>query len=405
MRTAFVTADFVDVLGVGLAFGRGFAPGEDQVGADPVVILGDALWRTRFGADPAVLGTTATLDGLPRTIVGVMQPGFDFPDRSDLWLPMQANPLRTEGNSFSPPVVARLGEDVTMDQANAELSALADASDWRRDDVILSARVVPLKDVVVGESRSPLLIFMGAVALVLLIACTNVANLLLMRAGTREHEIGLRRVLGAGRPRLVRQLLTESVMIAILGGALGILGAQLGVRALLALAPPGTIPRGQEIGIDLTALAFTLVVSTVVGIGFGLAPAFKATRRELRATVAEGTRTHTPRRGLARSALVVAEVGLAVVLLMGAGLLLRSFQQIRAIDLGFQPDNTLTFYIDLPAYTYVDVESMKALHRRVLRRVPRRPLLCLRHRPPARSRRTREPNRFRWGKAVRRARR
>ncbi len=302
-----------------------------------------------------------------------MPPGFSFPDRADLWLPLGANPLSAEGISFANTVVARLGGNLVVDQAAAELSARAVASDWRRERREVSTRVVPLKDVVVGESRYPLLIFTGAVGLVLLISCTNVANLLLMRAGTREREIGLRRVLGAGRPRLVRQLLTESVMVALLGGALGILVAQFGVQGLLALAPPDAIPRGQELGIDRVVLAFTLVVSTLTGIGFGLAPAFKATRRELRETVAEGTRTHTPRRGIARSALVVAEIGLAVVLLTGAGLLLKSFQQIRAIDLGFEPDNTLTFFVDLPEYTYADVGPIQALHRQILdglKRIP-----------------------------------
>ena len=368
MRAAFVTADFLGVLGVRLALGSGFAPGDDQAGASPVVILGDALWRNRFGADPAVLGTTATLDGVPRTVVGVMPPGFDFPERADLWLPLEANPFLAEGRSYTNPVVARLGENITADQASAELSAMAATSEWRRgtSDAPLNARVIPLKDVVVGESRYPLLIFTGAVALVLLISCTNVANLLLMRADTREQEIGLRRMLGAGRPRMVRQLLTESVLLALLGGAVGILLAAVGVQALLALAPSATIPRGQELGIDLAVLAFTVAVSTVTGVGFGLAPAFKATGRELRDTIAEGSRTLTRRRGLARGALVVSEVGLAVVLLTGAGLLLRSFQQIRAIDLGFRPENTLTFYVDLPEYSYASLESVAALHRRVL---------------------------------------
>ena len=375
MTAAFVAADFLGVLGVAPAMGRSFVTGDDQPGAGPVVVLGNDLWRTRYGADPDILGKIATLEGIPRTIVGVMPPGFDFPDRADLWLPMGANPLFAEGLSYALPTLARLGEGITPDQAASELTALVAASDWRsgRSDNLLTARVVPLKDVVVGESRYPLLIFTGAVALVLLISCTNVANLLLMRAGVREREIGLRRVLGAGSPRLVRQLLTESVMVASIGGALGIGVAALGVRALLALAPPGTIPRGQELGIDPTVLAFTLVVSVVTGIGFGLAPAFKATRRELRDSIAEGARTHSPRRGLARRALVAAEVGLAVVLLAGAGLLLRSFQQIRAIDLGFDPENTLTFDIDLPGYAYANLEPAAALHVRVtegLGRIP-----------------------------------
>ena len=367
LSASSVTAEFLEVLGVSPALGRGFSPGDDQPGAGPVVVLGDALWRSRFRADREVIGTTATLDGLSRTIVGVMPPNFDFPARAgtDLWLPLDLN-LDDEGHNFARPVVARLARGVNLEQATAELSALSAGFVYPQTSDAPGAAVIPLRDLVVGDSRYPLLLFTGAVALVFLISCTNVANLLLMRAATREREIGVRRALGAGRVRLVRQLLTESVMVALLGGALGIVVAAVGVQALLALAPPGTIPRGQELQIDLPVLAFTLTMSALAGIGFGLAPAFRATRRELRDTIAEGARTVSPRGGLARGALVVAEVGLAVVLLTGAGLLLRSFQQIRAIDLGFQPEHTLTFTVALPAGDYSDGEAMATLHRRVL---------------------------------------
>ncbi len=367
LSTSSVTAEFLEVLGVRAALGRGFSPGDDQPGAGPVVVLGDALWRSRFGADREVIGTTATLEGVSRTIVGVMPPSFDFPARAgtDLWLPLDLN-LDEEGHHLARPVVGRLGGDVSLEQATAELSALAVNFVYPQTSDAPRAAVIPLRDLVVGDSRYALSIFTGAVALVFLISCTNVANLLLMRGATREREIGVRRALGAGRVRLVRQLLTESVMVALLGGALGIVVAAVGVQALLALAPPGTIPRGQELQIDVAVLVFTLTISALAGIGFGLAPAFKATRRELRDTIAEGARTLSPGGGLARGALVVAEVGLAVVLLTGAGLLLRSFQQIRAIDLGFQPENTLTFTVALPAGDYSDGEAMATLHRQVL---------------------------------------
>ena len=368
MTAAWVTPAFLEVLGVPPALGSGFAEVSEGSRSSAEVILGDRLWRSRFGADPGVLGRTATLDGIPRTIVGVMPPSFDFPDRTDLWLPFEAHPMRAEGLTFAGPVVARLAENTTVEQASAELRALAVSAEWRigRSGNVPLIRMLPLKTAVVGDSRYPLLLFTGAVALVLLISCTNVANLLLMRATTREQEIGLRNVLGAGRSRLVRQLLTESVTLAVLGGALGIVVAAVGTRTLLALAPPGTIPRGQELGMDLTVLGFTLAVSLVTGIAFGLAPAVRATRRELRAAIGGASRTHSRRGGLARNGLVVAELALAVILLMGAGLLVRSFQSIRAIDLGFEPSNTLSFFVDLPEDDYSDRASALALHDRVL---------------------------------------
>ena len=250
LNAGFVTSEFFEVLGVAPAWGPGFSPRDDQADASPVVALGNALWRSRYGADTNIVGTTAMLDGISRTIVGVMPAGFDFPQRADLWLPLEVH--EGENVAFSYSVVARLGEGVTTKQASDELSALvAGFAPWGRGEVDLRAEVIPLKHLLVGDSRYPLLIFMGAVALVLLISCTNVANLLLMRAVTREREMGLRKVLGAGKARLVRQLLTESVMVACLGGAIGVVVAILGVQALLALAPPGTIPRGSEIGVDL----------------------------------------------------------------------------------------------------------------------------------------------------------
>ncbi len=362
LRAAFVTAEFHEVLGVQPALGAGFEVGDDRLGSSPVVVLGNALWRSRFGADPGVVGKSAVIEGISRTVVGVMPPGFDFPDHRDVWLPWSASPYAGPGTSIYQYVIGRLGEEVTLDRAAAELDAWA--GELERADQV--AVVTPLMDVVVGDSRYPLLLFMGAVGLVLLISCTNVGNLLLMRAGSRELEIGLRRALGAGRVRLLRQLLTESVTLALLGGGIGILVALGGVELLLSIAPPGTIPRGQEIGIDLTVLAFALTVSTLTGVAFGLVPALKATGRDLTSAITAGARTHTSRAGFARDALVVAEVALAVVLLTGAGLLVRSFQQVRAIDLGFRPESTLTFYVDLPRRTYADAEPAVAMHLRVL---------------------------------------
>jgi predicted permease len=356
LEAAYVTAEIHSVLGVRPALGPGFSAGDDDAGAPPVVLLGDALWRERFDADPEVIGRSVVLDGSSVNVAGVMPPGFAFPRSADLWLPLQIT-LDSHG-SFSYSVVARLGEGVSPEEARALLAARL----GELDRAELQASVTPLKDVVVGASRYPILLLTGAVALVLLIACTNVANLLLMRAGTRDREMGIRMAVGAGGARLVRQLLTESSILAALGGVGGALLAVVGVDALLALAPPGTIPRSHEIGVDLSALAFALVVAGLTGITFGLAPAIRTARKRPREAVTYGARTHTRGGGAARSVLVVAEVSLAVVLLTGAGLLVRSFQELRSIDLGFEPNRTITFELDLPRETYETFESMLALH-------------------------------------------
>ncbi|HUF76408.1 MAG TPA: ABC transporter permease, partial [Longimicrobiales bacterium] len=356
LEAAYVTAEIHSVLGVRPALGPGFSAGDDDAGAPPVVLLGDALWRERFEADPEVIGRSVVLDGSPVNVVGVMPPGFAFPRPADLWLPLQIT-LDAHG-SFRYSVVARLGDRVSPEEAGALLAARL----GELDGAELQASVTPLKDVIVGASRYPILLLTGAVALVLLIACTNVANLLLMRAGTRDREMGIRMAIGAGGWRLVRQLLTESSILAALGGVAGALLAVVGVDALLALAPPGTIPRSHEIGVDLSALAFALVVAGFTGVAFGLAPAVRTARKRPREAVTHGARTHTRGGGAERSVLVVAEVSLAVVLLTGAGLLVRSFQELREIDLGFDPTRTITFELDLPRETYDTFESTLALH-------------------------------------------
>ena len=362
LAAGFVMDGFVDVLGAQPALGPGFAPGDDDYGASPTVVLGSALWHARFDSDPDVIGTSAVVNGVARTIVGVMPPGFDFPDGADLWLPWGASPFAEPGMQIMVYAIGRLNEGVTTERARAELNGWV--AGLEEPEQVATA--TPLKDELVADSRYALLLFMGAVGVLLLISCANVANLLLMRAGSREHEIGLRRVLGAGRPRLIRQLLTESVTLALLGGGLGMLIAFGGVEALLSVAPAGTIPRDREVLIDVTVLAFALGVSSITGIAFGLVPAFKTTQGDPSGVIRDGGRTHTHRGGIARGTLVVAEVGLAVVLLTGAGLLVRSFQQVRAIELGFEPEGTLAFYVDLPRDRYTEVEPIMAVYGRVL---------------------------------------
>ena len=362
LNSASVTPDFFRVLGVSPAFGSVFA----RAPGDGSVVLGDAIWRSRFAADSSLIGRRVTLDGVPRTVVGIMPAGFTFPSRAEIWTPLE---VRADPNqSFSRPVVARLRDDVTLEQARAALAALMTAfeppaPDDRNPPVVT---LVPLKSLVIGDSRRPLLIFSGAVALVLLIACTNVTNLLLMRAGTRQRELAVRGALGASRSRLLRQLLTESTVIAMLGGVAGVLLAILGVRAFLGLAPPEALPRLDSIGVNGPVLAFAVALSMITGIGFGVAPAFQATRRSVRDDIAEGARTASPSRGRMRSLLVIAEMALALVLLAGAGLLIRSFQRIRSVDLGFRPANIYTATVELPTASYPDTRAMRAVHGRVL---------------------------------------
>src|ERR1051326_5964576 len=261
-------AGFFGVLGVQPALGRAFRAAEDQAGADRVAILSDRLWRTRFNGDPAILGKTITLDGITRTVVGVMPPGFAFPAASQVWTPLA---LRLDpGNAFLVPVIGRLRADATPEQARSELEAIARAMppDPRAGGIQTVTRIIPLTDTPTGNVRTALLVLAGAVAFVLLIACANVATLLLIRAATRRHELAVRIALGASRGRIARQLLTESVWSALLGAAAGILVAFAGVRALLALAPAGRIPRIDEVHLNGWVLLFTLAVAVITGMLF-----------------------------------------------------------------------------------------------------------------------------------------
>jgi putative ABC transport system permease protein len=363
--TVSTTPDFFAVLRVNPALGRTFLPKEDQPGRDAVAMLGDKLWRNRFGADARIVGKTITLDGVAHTVIGVMPPGFTFPSDAELWRPMA---VRIDShNSMSRPVVGRLKAGISQQQAQAALEAFAAGlppeSDGRRE---MTPRIVPLKESLVGDSRKSLLIFAGAVAFVLLIACANVANLLLMRAASRQQEVAMRSALGAGRWRLIRQLLTESTLVSLCGGAAGMLLALWGVPGLLALAPGGKIPRVAEIQIDGWAFAFTFGISLLTGIVFGLAPAFRATRRELRESLSHGARSVIGRHERLRSVLVVSEIALALVLLSGAGLMLKSFLRMRAVDPGFRPENVLTVTVDLPPSVYSTATQMQAFHERAL---------------------------------------
>ncbi|MDQ3744760.1 MAG: ABC transporter permease [Acidobacteriota bacterium] len=376
-----VTANLFQALGARAAEGRTFTSEENQIGNQRVVVLSDAFWHRRFGGLP-VVGKKITLNGDTYEVVGIMPPGFQFgrefgPTGPDIWAPITFTPQQLDPNSSLTSeylgVVARLKPGVTVAQAQAEMNSIAD--DLRRqympgmDESNWGLLVTPLDEFVVGQIRAALWILLGAVGFVLLIACANVANLLLARAAARQKEIALRTALGASRWRVVRQLLTESVMLSLVGGGLGMLLAMWGVDLLLRLND-NRLPRASEIGLDRNVLLFTLGVSVLTGIVFGLAPAFHSSRVNLNDTLKEGGRTG--RAGvsrLVRNALVAVEMTFAVVLLVGAGLLIRSFARLQQVNPGFEPRGVLALMVSLPSNKYADGPRRAAFMRDVLERV------------------------------------
>jgi predicted permease len=314
------------------------------------------------------------LDGERRTVVGVMPAGFDFPSGARLWFPTryEYDPHRIAIR----PVLGRLAAGATTMDARRELQAFVETAERDRPAERVEhavSEIIPLKRLVVGRVERLLVIFAGAVAFVLLIACANVANLLLMRASTRQHEIAIRAAIGAERTRLVRQLLTESLVLACAGGALGLAVAVGGVRMLLAAAPADLLPRVHDIRLDATVLGVTALLCIAAGVGFGIVPAFHATRRDLRVSLNSGHGTAGITRARLRGGLVMAECALAVVLLVGAGLLMRSFLRLRAVDLGFSAKNVVTFTVDLPNDRYATTQSLKEFRLRTSAELARLP--------------------------------
>lgn len=369
-----VTTEFFDALAVKPAMGRTFLPDDGQEGGESIVVLSDRLWRGRFGSDPAIVGKLVTLDAVRRTVVGVMPAGFDFPARAEAWTPHVIK--LTRGNAMMFPVLGRLKPGVTVAQANAAFDAAIDTlpdGPSREERAKWNIAILPLKELLVGNIRRPLQIFAGAVMLVLLIACANVANLLLARASGREREIAVRAALGAGRPRLVRQLLTESALLALMGAALGTLMARWAVPMLLALAPAGRIPRTEMIRIDAPVVAFAIVIAAATGIVFGLAPALRLTRRRFAGPLLPGGRSVLRGQEGFRAALVVGQIALALVLLTGAGLMAKSFLRLRAVDTGFRTDNVLRLSLELPESVYPTAQRIHTFHRDVLARLSELP--------------------------------
>jgi predicted permease len=337
-----------------------------------VVLVSHRFWKESLSADPSVMGRTLTLDGVPHTVVGVMPPSFDVPAKSDLWTPLGFTPEQ-KGNAKRHTrflqVLARVKQGVTVDQARADLDEIGarirEENKWKAQ---WSLSGTSLMDRAVGSIRTSLFMLLGAVGLVLLIACGNVANLLLARAAGRQREMALRGALGATRGRLMSQLLTESVLLSLIGGAVGLLLAYWGVETLLAAAPE-SLPRASEIQVDWGIAAVTLGISVFTGVLFGLAPALHASRVDINQAMSEGARDTGSRMGRLRAALVIGQVALALVLLLGAGLMLRSFAELSRVNYGFDPNNALTAKLAIPAKKYADEGRMTGFYAELLRRV------------------------------------
>ena len=372
---AYVSADFFQLFGAIPLVGRTFSQGEDQPGAPSTVVLGHGFWRRRFGGAASVVGRTILFNDQPHEIIGVLRP-FDTTaiqstlGAPDVWLPFQIDPNSTmQGNFFT--VAGRLRPSVSVESGTAQLAAAAAEFRQAFPQALppqVGFGVQTLQEMIVRNVRLSLWILVGAVGFVLLIACANVANLLLVRATVRQREIAIRSAIGAARGRITRQLITESMVLSLLGGALGLILGVVGIRALLALNP-GNIPRigvaGDAVGIDLRVLAFTGAVSMLTGLVFGLVPALRASRIDLSATLKEGGgRAGTGfRQNKTRAILVISEVSLAVILLVGAALLIRTYIALRAVDPGFDPRNVLTMRMSLTGARFEKAATVAQLMR------------------------------------------
>ena len=368
-----VSADVLPLLGVPPALGRFFTPGEDQPGNELEVVLGYSLWQRQFGGDTNVLGRRIRLDNKTYAVVGVMPAGFQFAPfwatRAELWAPLALGPRASNRGGNSLRVFARLKPGVTLEQARQEFSAITSRLERQYPGTNLDQRIVPLKERVVGEIRPALLTLLCAVGFVLLIACANVAHMLLARSAARTHEVAVRAALGAGRARLLRQFLAESLTIALLGGAVGLMLAYWGVRAMVRFGPAG-IPRLQTLSLDWRVVGVTFAVSLATGILFGLAPAMLASGQSSAESLKEGGRSGTgAARQRVRGLLVISEFALSLMLLIGAGLMLRSFVALQAIDPGFRPDHLVTMVLSVGGSQETGPEREPEFYQRALARV------------------------------------
>ena len=381
IRAALVSPNLLPMLGISPVPGRAFAPDEDQPGREQVAVLSYALWQRRFGGDSNVIGRSLPVDGKSLEIIGVMPADFRFPDaETEVYLPLVISPdLLTEDNRGSHflSVIARLKPGVTIQQAQADISSVAQRMTREHSRTYRAgygASVIAMRDDIVGDVRPTLFILLGAVGFVLLIACANVANLLLARAAARQKEVAIRTALGATRSRLVRQFLTESALVSVMAGGLGLLLALWGVEFLVSLSP-ASIPRVSEIALDARVVAVTMAVSLLTGILFGLAPALQFSKPDLNETLKDGGRGSTDgrRRQRLRSMLVISELTFSVVLLIGAGLMIRSFFRLQQVSPGFSVENMLTMRLSLPRSKYPDFNHQREFFQQLLTRIESQP--------------------------------
>ncbi len=382
-----VTDGTLSLLRVNPQIGRRFTADDDSPKSPERVMLTHAYWQRKFGGDPAVLGRHVEVDGRPREIIGVLPAGFSFLDNNpQLLLPFRFNPAEVFIGNFSYQGVARLKPDVTLEQANADVARMLPLTVERFrlppgftrqmfDEVKMGPNVRPLSADVIGDVGQMLWILLGTVGIVLLIACANVANLFLVRAEGRQQELAIHAALGAGSRRIAWELLSESLALGLAGGLLGLLLAYAGIRGLVAAAPEG-LPRLEEIGVDSTVLIFTLAISVVAGLLFGLIPVLKFARPQLSSALKEGGRLSSVgrERHRARHTLVVVEIALALVLLVGSGLMIRTFQEMRRVEPGFtDPDAVLTLRVSIPTQLIADAEQAARTHEQILRRIEQLP--------------------------------
>ena len=368
-----ISAEFFPALGIKPVIGRSFRPEEDQVGAGPVAVISEGLWKRKFGLSQDVLGKSITLNGRTYTMIGVATGSITGLSATDAFVPIGqwSDPTFHDRRiSMGMNSIGRLKPGVTIEQARAEMDRIAEnlATTYPEADKGSGIALVPLKRDVVGDVKGILLVLLGAVSFVLLIACANVANLLLARSTGRAREFAIRSALGASPARVIRQLLTESVMLGIAGGGIGLLLAKLGVRGLLA-ALPENMPRADEIALDGHVLLYTLGISLLTGIVFGLIPALKAMRPDMHETLKEGGRGSSGARHRTQSAFIVVEMAMAVVLLIGAGLMIRTLAALWNINPGFDPHNVLTFSLSLTSDPAITPNQLRTKYRETMRQL------------------------------------